>query len=170
LLTAEDWNIISEVCDVDPAQIGPEERLGVDAGLACGIDIEAISALPEAEDYWEEPFYKANFTVAEIAYCVSQFNPRRHFAARWCAKEALKKCLAEYVPMEMNKIEVVRRDTGSPFLQVLAAQGVRIPPVAVSLTHSKEWALALVVRGAGPPRVAPPNSGGAVSGSRLAVG
>jgi phosphopantetheine--protein transferase-like protein len=148
----------------------PAEMPGADAGLACGIDIEPISALPETKDYWEEPFYKANFTAAEIAYCVSQSNPRLHFAARWCAKEALKKCGAEYAPMEMNKIEVARRDTGSPFLRVLAADGVRIPPVGLSLTHSEEWALALVVRRGESLPMAPPNSVGAVGGSRLALG
>jgi hypothetical protein len=43
----------------------------------------------------------------------------------------------------------VRRDSGAPFLQVLAAEGVSILPVAVSLTHTEEWALALVVRRGG---------------------
>ena len=153
----------------------PKARLlaevpAADSGLACGIDVESIAALPEAKDYWEEPFYKDNFTPAEIAYCVSQSSPRMHFAVRWCAKEALKKCVSEYSQMEMNRIEVVRRDTGSPFLQVLAPEGARMPPVAVSLTHTEDWALALVVKGEDLPSAARPKSGVTVGGSRLALG
>jgi phosphopantetheine--protein transferase-like protein len=116
-----------------------------DSGLACGIDIESIAALPEAKDYWEEPFYKANFAPAEIAYCVSQSNPRMHFAARWCAKEAFKKCLPAYVQWEMKSIEVIRGEAGRPYLRVIAEDGTNIPPVALSLTHTEDWGLAIVV-------------------------
>jgi holo-[acyl-carrier protein] synthase len=115
------------------------------AGFSCGIDVESISALPETKDYWEETFYRTNFTAAEIAYCISQPNPRMHFAARWCAKEALKKCRPEYLPWAMNRIEVVRSGAGSPSLRVLAEEGERTPPVAMSLTHNEDWALAIVV-------------------------
>ena len=147
----------------------PAERLSAEEGLACGIDLEQVSALPEVKDYWEEPFYKTNFTAAEIAYCVSQARPRAHFAARWCAKEALKKCVPGCVPMDMNRIEVVRRDGGSPFLQVLTSAGASTPPVALSLTHTEEWALALVVRGGDPSPAAPVSTGKTSGGSRLAL-
>jgi len=114
-------------------------------GLACGIDIESVSSFDESKDYWEDPFYLTHFTTAEIAYCVSQPNPRMHFGARWCAKEALKKCRPEYLPWAMNRIEVVRREDNAPYLQVLAEDGIRVPKVALSLTHNADWALALVV-------------------------
>ena len=64
---------------------------GVD-DLACGIDIERVDAMPVTDDYWEHEFYKESFSKDEIAYCLLQENPRMHFAARWCAKEALVKC------------------------------------------------------------------------------
>ena len=60
--------------------------------LACGIDIERVDAMPVTDDYWEHEFYKESFSKDEIAYCLLQENPRMHFAARWCAKEALVKC------------------------------------------------------------------------------
>jgi holo-[acyl-carrier protein] synthase len=145
------------------------EVLGAESGLACGIDVESISALPEAKDYWEEPFYKANFTSVEIAYCVSQSNPRMHFAARWCAKEALKKCLPVCVQCDMNRIEVVRGEAGRPSLRVIADDGARTPPVALSLTHSDDWALAMVVTVAEmpPPSHAAPSD--AATGSRMGL-
>ena len=60
-------------------------------GFGCGVDIEEISTMPECLDYWVHDFYAAHFSSEEIAYCVSQADPRSHFAARWCAKEALQK-------------------------------------------------------------------------------
>lgn len=131
---------------VSPAQEQPPAKMPAsDSGLACGIDVELVSALPEAKDFWEEPFYKANFTPAEIAYCIAQPNPRTHFAARWCAKEAFRKCRPAYAGLEMNMIEVVRDKTGQPHLRVLANEGTSPPPVALSLTHSEDWAFALAV-------------------------
>ena len=58
--------------------------------FSCGVDMEEVSALPETNDFWAHEFYREHFSPEEIAYCVSQSLPRPHFAARWCAKEALK--------------------------------------------------------------------------------
>jgi phosphopantetheine--protein transferase-like protein len=113
--------------------------------LSCGIDVESISALPEADDYWEEPFYHTHFTDAEIAYCVSQSNPRMHFAARWCAKEAFNKCARAHGKVEMNRIEIAHRADGSPFLRLLSDTGDETPGVSISLAHSDDWAVAVVV-------------------------
>jgi phosphopantetheine--protein transferase-like protein len=145
------------------------EILPVESGLACGIDVESVAGLPEANDYWEESFYKDNFTAAEIAYCVSQSNPRLHFAARWCAKEALKKCLPAYGRWQMNKIEVVRREAGPPYLRVLADGSTKTPPVALSLTHSEDWALALVVGGAEKPPLIRPDPSASAKESRIGI-
>ena len=133
------------------------------------LTFESISALPETKDYWEEPFYKANFTPPEIAYCVSQSNPRMHFAARWCAKEAFKKCRPAYAQWEMNRIEVVRGKAGRPSLQVMADDGARTPPVALSLTHTEDWALAMVVSEAEKPRLIHPAPSGSPRQSRIGI-
>ena len=125
--------------------------------------------MPEAKDYWEDPFYKANFTPAEIAYCVGQSNPRMHFAARWCAKEALKKCLPAYAQCDMNKIEVARGQAGGPYLCVTADGGARTPPVALSLTHSDDWALAMVVSRPEMPPLTPTAPSNSTSRSRIGI-
>jgi holo-[acyl-carrier protein] synthase len=129
--------------------------------VACGIDLESPEQFPLEADYWESEFYRANFSRAEIAYCMAQADPRQHFAARWCAKESLKKCDAQYVSLEMNRIEVVLDGAGRPSLHRRSADGdgsVRLP-VAVSLTHLGALAAAVVVKveAAKPPaRVLPP--------------
>lgn len=126
-------------------------------GVACGIDLEHVAALPAAADYWAADFYRTNFSPAEIAYCVRQPEPREHFAARWCAKEALKKCDARFAERPMGEIEVVRREAGHPALH----HGGELLPHAVSLSHSADFAVAVVVS-AGPPVAPAPGRPGPV--------
>jgi holo-[acyl-carrier protein] synthase len=114
--------------------------------VRCGIDIELIDHLPRAADCWEDPFYRDHFAPAEIAYCQVQETPALHFAARWCAKEALKKCDSVFLPTAMKDIEVVADGTGSPFLMHHAGGGTRRLPHAVSLSHTTHAAVAVVVR------------------------
>jgi phosphopantetheine--protein transferase-like protein len=113
--------------------------------LACGIDIEMVDHFPEAQDYWEDPFYKTAFTSAEIAYCLMQEHPRIHFAARWCAKEALKKCDPAYIHEDLGRIEVAFAE-GAPFLRQVVNGRAEPLPFAVSLSHTPALAAAVIVK------------------------
>ncbi len=115
--------------------------------ISCGIDIENVEDLPSAKDYREDEFYKLSFTPTEIAYCLLQENPRMHFAARWCAKEALKKCDAGYLHSEMSAIELVTSDGRAPYLALLRDGVVTRLPVGVSISHTSHTAVAVVIRG-----------------------
>ena len=68
-----------------------------------------------------------------------------HFASRWCAKEALRKCKPAYLELDMAQIEVTMDETGKPSLQMKTEQGERKLPVALSLTHTPLLAAAVVV-------------------------
>jgi phosphopantetheine--protein transferase-like protein len=114
--------------------------------MSCGIDIENVDALPAAKDYREDEFYKLSFTPTEIAYCLLQENPRMHFAARWCAKEALKKCDAAYLHNEMSAIELVTSDRQAPYLSLLRDGASTRLAVAVSISHTSHTAVAVVVQ------------------------
>jgi phosphopantetheine--protein transferase-like protein len=114
-------------------------------GLSCGIDLEMVESLPEAADYRTHEFYLLNFTEAERAYCSAQENPRMHLAARWAAKEALRKCDPLLSAESFGGIEVIREETGRTFLQRRSADGVARLPHAVSLTHTAQMAAAIVV-------------------------
>ena len=121
------------------------------AGISCGIDMEMVESLPEEPDYWQGEFYQHHFTPAEIAYCVTQPEPRPHFAARWCAKEALKKCDARYLASAFTTMEVVVDRAGKPSMRTQAAGGAWIDlPHAVSLTHTPLFASAIVLGGGSP--------------------
>jgi holo-[acyl-carrier protein] synthase len=120
--------------------------------LACGIDLELVENLPVAADFWEDPFYAANFTPAEIAYCSLQTEPRVHFTARWAAKEALKKCDNSLLQEPMNQIEFARSTSGEAYFNRLAAASYpgalsALPPLPhiASLSHSDTFAVAVVV-------------------------
>jgi phosphopantetheine--protein transferase-like protein len=133
----------------EPNTAGGAERSGpirLAEGLACGIDIEMVENLPKVQDYWEDAFYTATFTASETAYCLLQASPPIHFAARWCAKEALKKCDPAYSHMAMNQLEVALTATGAPVLRS-ATHGTWEPlPVTVSLSHTTSMAAAVVIK------------------------
>jgi phosphopantetheine--protein transferase-like protein len=107
-------------------------------GIAVGIDIEMISALPTAIDYWEDEFYRRMFTSQEIAYALLQAQPRLSLAASWCAKEALRKAYAQLSQVDWARIQVVHDPEGKPSLELDGA------PVAgvLSLSHTDEIAIA----------------------------
>ena len=116
-----------------------------------GLDMEMVDNMPEVPDFWTADFYRTHFTAAEIAYCLRQEQPRVHFAARWCAKEALAKCDAAYAGIDPATIQVIPRADGQPILEVLDGGAARAIPFAVSLSHTPLIAVA-VVAAATPPR------------------
>ena len=147
--------------------VQPVNSTSFSQGIRCGIDLEAVAALPKADDYWEHHFYQDMFAPSEIAYCISQDSPPLHFAARWCAKEALRKCDSAFQNVPMNAIEVVRSLDGQPSLRHRLAGGeIRELPHAVSLSHTNEMAMAAVISkaesaagfSAPPPPPAPQNA------------
>lgn len=118
----------------------------LNAHLSCGIDLEMVEHFPEVRDYWEDAFYATAFTPAEIAYCLMQEHPRMHFAARWCAKEALKKCDPAYAGEDMGHFEVAFDKHGAPFMQCDVNGTTERLPVVVSMSHTPSMAVAMVIR------------------------
>jgi holo-[acyl-carrier protein] synthase len=119
----------------------PPNAQPLPGGFRCGVDVESVDHLPEADDYWEHDFYKTSFTAGEIAYCATQPNPREHFAARWAAKEAVKKLGPEYLQGELADFEVVRAADGAPQMRFRGGP----LPIALSLAHAGAIAIAVAV-------------------------
>jgi phosphopantetheine--protein transferase-like protein len=138
-----------------PAAPAPVPGVGT-SGASCGVDLELIAGLPVADDAWEHDFYRAHFTPSEIAYCLRQPEPLTHFAARWCAKEALKKSDRAFLAVDPKQIEVVLDEAGAPHLEYSDGSGPsRRLPHAVSLSHTSHAAIAVVVRVDPPPPSSP---------------
>ncbi len=142
-------NGTSEPAAASPPAAEPavSSQSSVAARISCGVDIELIESLPPTVDPWEDPFYRGTFTETEIAYCSLQEKPAIHFAARWCAKEALKKCDARYFAEELKNIEVAVEESGAPYLAHRTGETAKRLPHALSLSHTPHSAIAVVVNG-----------------------
>jgi holo-[acyl-carrier protein] synthase len=86
------------------------------------------------------------FTDAELGYANERPRPGRHLAARFAAKEAAVKALG-VGPLGLKEIEVVEGPPPTLRLAGRAARAARDQGVelGVSLSHSREMAVAVVV-------------------------
>jgi holo-[acyl-carrier protein] synthase len=115
---------------------------------AIGVDIIEIIRIAQALDRWDDRFLSRTYTQGELAYCKKR---PPQLASRFAAKEAAMKALGTgRHGVNWRDIEVVRRKGGPPTivlhnraLKVAAQLGVR--HIAVSLSHSREYAVASVL-------------------------
>ena len=116
--------------------------------LTTGIDIIEISRVRGVLERYGQRFLDRIFTPAEIAYCRER---APNLAARFAAKEATMKALGTGVRgVGWKDIEVVRHESGAPSIELHGrakqrAQRLGVQEVAISLSHSKDYAVASVV-------------------------
>jgi phosphopantetheinyl transferase (holo-ACP synthase) len=115
------------------------------SGVQVGVDVQDIESLPAADDYWVHEFYVGMFAKSEIAYAVTQSEPRIHLTGCWCAKEALRKCDANFQSIDFRLTAVAHESSGRPYLVRQMASGPVRLPHALSLSHTREVATAVVV-------------------------
>lgn len=120
--------------------------------IGLGVDIAEVSRMRDAIERHGERFLKRVFTALEIAYCQRHKNSYERFAARFAAKEAAMKALGTgwRRGVTWQDFEISNGPSGKPQLtlsgkakEICAALGGR--NVAVSLTHTPEYALAQVI-------------------------
>ena len=114
-----------------------------------GVDIVEISRMQDAIKKWGEAFLTKIFTPREIIYSNSKRFSHQHFAARFAAKEAVVKAFGDprKHPLNWTEIEVLNDREGKPTIVfhkgALAVKNKKkISEVIVSLSHSKEYAIA----------------------------
>ncbi len=113
-----------------------------------GIDLIEISRVAQSVDRWGDRFLRRIYTEGELAYCRGR-TPQ--LAARFAAKEAMMKALGTgRYGLSWRDIEVVRRRGGRPTIQLQGraakiAERLEVSHVALSITHSREYAAASVV-------------------------
>jgi holo-[acyl-carrier protein] synthase len=120
--------------------------------LGLGTDLIETRRLQESIDRFGERFLARIFTTAEIAYCTRKKNAAESFAARFAAKEAGAKALGTGISrgVSWKEFEVQREASGRPTLHLSGrarelADTMGVKRIQVSLTHSREWAMAVVV-------------------------
>lgn len=118
--------------------------------MLIGVDIIEIERVKRAVERTPR-FLQRIFTSREAAYCLQKHDPYPSLAVRFAAKEALRKlhpALARGV--RFCDLEVLRDGDGRP-LVVLHGEARRrcqsegIGDIAISLSHSREQAIAAVV-------------------------
>lgn len=111
-----------------------------------------IARIAQSVERFGERFLHRVFSEREIAYCRSKKNSAESFAARFAAKEAGAKALGTGISygISWRELEVVREASGRPTLQLSGRAAERahrlgVTRTSLSLTHSRELAMAVVV-------------------------
>jgi holo-[acyl-carrier protein] synthase len=98
------------------------------------------------------PYLETIFTDNEMDYCETRARKSEHYAARYAAKEAILKALGSgwRHGLAFSDIEIINDELGKP--QVFLHGKVKkifdshqIKRTAISLSHIKEIALAIVI-------------------------
>src|ERR1700733_5604461 len=120
--------------------------------LGLGTDLIETRRVQQSIDRFGDRFLEPIFTVGEIAYCQRKKNAAESFAARFAAKEAGAKALGTGISrgVTWKEFEVRREASGRPTLHLSGraaelAEAIGVKRVQLSLTHSREFALAVVV-------------------------
>ncbi len=116
--------------------------------LSTGVDIIEISRVGAVLARYGSRFQQRIFTAGEIAYCRER---APNLADRFAAKEAAMKALGTGVRgVSWKDIEVVRASSGAPSIRLhgraaARAERLGVQEIALSLSHSREYAVAFVV-------------------------
>ena len=116
--------------------------------MVTGVDIIKIHRIRDVAARYGQRFLGRLYTVGEIAYCRGR---APQLASRFAAKEAVMKALGTGVRgVRWRDIEVVREMGRAPKIKLhgtalARAERMGIDHLAVSLSHSQEYAVAFVV-------------------------
>jgi len=120
--------------------------------VGVGTDLVEIARIQQSVARFGDRFLHRIFTPREIAYCQRKKNAAESLAARFAAKEAGAKALGTGISRGISwlELEVVREPGSRPILQLTGraaarARSLGITRVSLSLTHSRDTALAVVV-------------------------
>ena len=110
--------------------------------MTIGVDIEDIKRFENKSQNFLDRVYTKN----EQEYCLSKALPAKHFAVRFCAKEAPIKALnaLNIKHPDLNQIEVFHDENQCPKIRLLNNSDNKLT-FDVSLSHDKTKAIAFVV-------------------------
>ena len=117
--------------------------------MKVGVDAIEIARIRRALERYPS-FRERCFTLPEREYCDSRKNPAESYAARFAGKEAVGKALGIGVARAFlwREIEIVGRPKPDVFLHGRVrgwAEMSRIAGIDLSMTHSRELAVAVAV-------------------------
>ena len=116
--------------------------------LVNGVDIIEIHRVKDVASRYGDRFLRRMYTDGELAYCRGR---APQLASRFAAKEAVMKALGTGTRgVRWRDIEVVRRPGRAPTIRLHGsalsrAERIGLDHLALSLSHSREYAVASVV-------------------------
>ena len=116
--------------------------------ISVGVDVIEIGRVAATLERFGDRFLQRVYTPGEIEYCRGR---APQLAARFAAKEAVMKALGTGTRgVGWREVEVTRKRTGEPQIALhgraaARAQHLGIDRLAVSLSHSRDYAVASVV-------------------------
>ncbi len=120
--------------------------------VGLGTDITEIARIAHSIERFGQRFLERIYTAGEIAYCERKRSSAESYAARFAAKEAGAKALGTGISHGVSwlEIEVRREPSGRPTLHLTGraaerAQRLGVDRIALSLTHSRDVAMAVVI-------------------------
>ena len=120
--------------------------------IGVGTDMTEIARIQQSVDRYGERFLRRVFTSGEIEYCQRKKNAAESFAARFAAKEAGAKALGTGISRGVGwlELEVTRAPGERPILDLTGraaarARSLGVAHISLSLTHSRDVALAVVI-------------------------
>lgn len=118
--------------------------------INCGTDIIEIDRVKKAIERLENKFLNKIFTPKEIKYCESKKQMKfQHYAARFAAKEAVFKAVSNNLENKYQigwkNVQVKNDDKGKPSIEFLDCNIKGLQSIEISISHCKEYAIAMVV-------------------------
>jgi len=120
--------------------------------VGTGIDIAEVPRIAESIQRFGNRFITRIFTEGEIRYCDSKANRVERYAARFAAKEAAMKALGTgwNRGVTWRDVEVSRQPGSRPTIVFHGkaaefAEKLNARHVSLSLTHTKDFAMAQVI-------------------------
>jgi holo-[acyl-carrier protein] synthase len=114
-----------------------------------GLDIVEIARIKRALDRWGARFLERVYTQAEIELCQ---NRAPELASRFAAKEAVAKAFRDNSGISWRDIEILSDQSGAPVVYLhgkarAKAEEFGLKELVITLSHSREYAIASVVGG-----------------------
>lgn len=120
--------------------------------LGLGSDIVECYRIGRMIEQHGELFLNRVYTPREIRYCQGRKNPTEHFAGRWAAKEAVRKCLGRGwgKGLRLTDMEIRNDSRGRPCLHLCGAAkeralSLQIADVLLSISHCRAYATAYAI-------------------------
>ena len=118
--------------------------------ILCGTDIIEISRVEKSINNTNGRFIKDIYNKKEIEYCENRGQAKyQHYAARFAAKEALFKAISEFLndkyEVSWQNAQIINDENGKPHIEFIDVEFPQIESIDISISHSKEYAVAQVV-------------------------